>query len=699
MAALWQGLAEGRDGLRPIRRFPTDGFQVHLAGLVPEAELSRASVDELCVEFGTHAAREAWDDACLSSRGVSLERVALILGTSPGDHELSPHEVTERVAATLGIRGPCVTVSTACSSSTNALGIAQDFLAVGVADVVLAGGADVLTPLMFAGFHALGVLSHDKCAPFSFPYGTTLSEGAGFVVLEPDARTLPGGSRSPAPDARAVRVRARLLGYGLSADAFHDTGPDPTGSGVSRAVQSALRQAGLSPDAIGYVNAHGTGTSANDPAEWRALSRVFGERARGLPVSSTKSVLGHAQAAAGALELIATILCMERGVLPQTLHFSRPRQHAPDDPVGQAQPRACRYQHALSTNSAFGGANAALVIAAPAAPRPEAERLARPVFIAGVAALGAHGSCGAELLARLDAGAPLPRGPVPEGVFGRLAQLADPRRLDPSSRYLLGAAALALEDAGVKRISGSLRDRTGCFAGITRISPHSIADMRRSIEARGMPFLSATAFSRMVLNAPLGTCSKLLSLRGPTSTISTGSGSGLLAMAYAAEWLRSRDDAELMLAAGLDELPRESTLDIAEGAACAVLTCEAAPARPRFLGWGIAGPGRLRDAVARALATAQLTARDIDLAIGAGDPGLDDESSRRRIDAAATFGACDGFGSAACLVAATAWVRAGKAENVLVTADGRSASCAVVVSAAARALPASPDREAECNTN
>jgi len=684
LGALWRGLAEGRDGLRPIRRFSTQGLPPHLAGIVPGFETSSASSDELCVEFALSAAREARADAGLDRHALGPGRLALVMGTSPGDHELDAHELTERVGALLGIDGPRVTVSTACSSSTNALGIARDLLASGVSDAVLAGGADVLTPLMFAGFHALGVLTPQKCAAFSFPSGTSLGEGAGFVVLEAAA-----GRRA---------ARARLLGYGLSCDAFHDTSPDPTGSGVARALRAALAQAGVAPAEVGYVNAHGTGTSANDPAEWRALLQVFGERARRLPVSSSKGLLGHAQAAAGALELITTLLARERGLVPQTLHFTRPRQLAPDDPVAQQQPRACRYRFAVSTNSAFGGANAALVIAAAEDQQLAAPRLARPVFVAGVGALGAHGSDGGELLARLDAQAPLASGRVDEQACSRLALPADPRSLDPSSRYLLAAATLALADAGLRRVPGQLRDRTGCIAGITRISPQGIAGIRRSIEQRGMPFLSATAFSRMVLNAPLGSCAKLLGLRGPTSTVSIGAGSGLFAMAHAAEWLQSRADAELMLAAGLDELPAGSAHGTAEGAACAVLSCEAGPGRPRLAGWGISGPARMPEAISRALAAAALEASDVDLGIGcAGAFTL----GKRRLDPAATFGASDGFGSALALVAAALWLRAGPARHALVTAGGSSASCALVLSAAAPGLTpvAAPGRGDACAAN
>jgi 3-oxoacyl-[acyl-carrier-protein] synthase II len=709
--ALWRGIAEGRDGLRPIRRFSTEGFRVQLGGLVPEREASSASADVLCLEFATWAAREAWQESGWLEGELEPERIALVLGTSPSDRQLAAHELSERLGDELAVKGPRVTVSTACSSSTNALGIAADLLDAGMADVVLAGGADVLTPLLFAGFHALGVLCLDKCAPFSFPHGTSLGEGAGFVVLEP-AR------------ARARRrVRARLLGYGLSCDAFHDTAPDPTGAGVARALVGALRHAALAPDRIGYVNAHGTGTSANDPAEWRALLRVFGERAQRLPVSSSKSMLGHAQAAAGVLELCATILALERGRLPQTLHFTRPRQHAPGDPV-IGEPRVCACRYAVSTNSAFGGANAALVVAVPGLPaqvaagltegveagfaqasearsagqvEPRARRLGeRAVYVAGLGVLGSHGSSTLELARHLDDGVALATGALPERALDGVAWPADPHRLDPSTRYLLGATTLALADAGLRRLTGSLADRTGCIAGITRVSPQCIDEIERSIEARGLPRLSANAFSRMVLNAPLGSCAKVLALRGPASTVSIGPGSGLFAIVYAARWLATRRDTAFMLGAGLDEhglskpaadgmTPAPAGVD---GAACLVLSAEAGSGHPRLSGCGIGGPGDFRSAVEGALAGAGVRIDDVDVCIG---PACARVPARRRIEPATVFAASQSFSSAASLAVAAFWLRSGRARHALVVAGGGSATVAVLLSAAVfSADPAKP---------
>jgi 3-oxoacyl-[acyl-carrier-protein] synthase II len=414
-------------------------------------------------------------------------------------------------------------------------------------------------------------------------------------------------------------------------------------------------------------------------------------------------MLGHAQAAAGALELCATILAMERGRLPQTLHFTHPRRHAPTDPVPSAEPRASGYRYAVSTNSAFGGANAALVVAAPeVAPRREPVA-ARPVFIAGVAALGSHGASALALARHLDDREALARGALSDAALDGVAWPADPHRLDPSTRYLLGAVTLALGDAGLRRLTGSLADRSGCFAGITRVSPCSIDEIRRSIRERGLARLSATAFSRLVLNAPLGSCARLLALRGATSTVSIGAGSGLFALVYAARWLATRQDTLLMLGAGLDELPlspeagggsRNHARAGADGAACVVLSPVAAPGRPRLAGYAIGGPGSFQSTAERALASAGVD--ELDVCIGPAEAAA---SARRHVDPAPVFGDSQSFASAASVVVAASWLRAGRARHALVCAGGASATVAAVFSAAPEAPSPRATEEDACTAN
>lgn len=629
---LWSAIAEGRDGIQPIRRFCTDDFSVHLGATVPGTESRGSSartdaVTGLSAEYALDAAREAWAQAAVDVAKLPPERIGLVVGTSLLHVEKGLHRLTENLADTFSMRGPRLTVSTACSSSTNALGLARQLIASGTVDLALAGGMDVLTPEVFAGFHALGILNANPCAPFSRSMGTTLGEGAGFVVLESAAHAR----------RRGCDVIAALSGYGLSGDAYHETAPDPSGAGVARAFAGALSDAGLAADRIGYVNAHGSGTIANDAAEWSGIRKVVGAHAAVLPVSSLKGSFGHAQGAAGVLEAIVTIMAMRRGLIPQTHNLDVPRPQGPPDPVGDGKPRRCDYKHAATLNSAFGGSNAAVILSPPHFESPARTR--SQLSVLGVGVVGPHGLDVETFVSSQVRNVPDSR-TVPAFDIDRLVPTADPRGLDKMSCFLTAAVAGALADAGVV-VKGELRNRTGLVVGVVRPSPSSQHEFGASIERRGLPHLSATAFARVVLNAPGGTCSKLLSLKGPNLTLTTGRGSGLSAIVCAAELLASRDDADVMVAAGADEAlpdgwpgPKE---EITEGAACLVLGRQAntavasEPPSICLAGWGMAGPDRADEACAAALAMAKMCQKDVDciFAVGIDDVGtfMDDRNA------------------------------------------------------------------------
>jgi 3-oxoacyl-[acyl-carrier-protein] synthase II len=679
--ALWAAVEAGRSGIGPLRRFSTDGLPVSIAATVPGRETAPATA-ELALELALAAAREALDGARL--RDAPLGRVALVLGVSAdlGSATVLPHHLTRSLADALGVGGPRLTVSTACTSSTNAVGLGRDLLRAGEVDQVLAGGVDVLTRSLFAGFHACGVLGPRPCAPFSAPEGMTLGEGAGFVVLE----------RRGDAEARGARPRATVLGYGLSGDAYHETTPHPRGEGVARALRGAIADAGLDPDAVGYVNAHGTGTAANDGAEWIAIREVFGARAATLPVSSTKGHLGHAQAAAGVLEAIATVLAMERGRVPPTLNFAGPRALAPADPVGEGLPRPHDYDVALTTNSAFGGSNCAVVVGRPRAASVGAGAR-RPIALSGAAALGPAGAGLDELLAAALGGRAAGPWGAPLGLdLCRYLRGADPRGLNPAAVNLTAAATLALADAGVPSLNGGLRDRAGLVVGTTRGSPSSSREFYDSLEARGIARVSATAFSRVVLNASQGSCAKLLSIRGPQTTLTAGASSGLVAVVVAAELLASRADVDLVIAGATeerDDSPRSADAEAgAEGAACVVLG-----AGPDHLGeidvagWALAGPGGLGRATATALGRAGLAAVEVGAVFGRGAEratlGQGGAPDALHVDPALAVGSLGGLAAAVACAAAAAWlrragVRPGEAALAVDPGDG-TASAALVL--------------------
>ncbi|MGA3142193.1 MAG: beta-ketoacyl-[acyl-carrier-protein] synthase family protein [Verrucomicrobiota bacterium] len=282
------------------------------------------------------------------------------------------------LARELGVQGLSTTVVTACSASTAAMALAADLIRCGMLDAALAGGADAFSTSTLAGFEGLKATSEGKCAPFSKPFGLNLGEAAAFVFLE----SLTSARK------RQVAIQAEILGSGMSNDAFHCSAPEPAGRGLATAMQRALADAGLSPEQISYINAHGTGTEANDKAEAKAVRKVFGAQAERTPISSTKSMVGHCLGAAGAVEAIAGIVCAKSGVLPPTANFTGPREGCALDCVPEAGRAWLAPQVFLSNNSAFGGHNASVVLSVSISPSPPSKEerggVRRPIIQAQI---------------------------------------------------------------------------------------------------------------------------------------------------------------------------------------------------------------------------------------------------------------------------------------------------------------------------
>lgn len=381
----WSGLIEGRCGIRKLELFDTSSHRTNLAAWIDDSgytypflsrtERRRTSRAD---RFALLAAREAVDDAEMQDSDLASERTAVVLGAgasglfeaegwyrqlvrqgTPGrPSQLINHfsdAVADHLAQHFAIRGIRSTVVTACSSSAAAIGQASDLLRFRLADVVVTGGSDVLAELTYAGFNALRVVDPGPCRPFDRERnGLTLGEGAAILLLE----------RRESAERRGARAYCQLAGYGLTADAHHMTAPEPSGKAGARTIVAALAAAGLSPDRVDYVNAHGTATVHNDRAEAAALKLVFGERAKSdLPVSSIKGAIGHCLCSAGGMEAAATALAIARGVAPPTLNYQTPDPDCELDVVPN-RARQVPIRAALSTSFAFGGNSACLALTA-----------------------------------------------------------------------------------------------------------------------------------------------------------------------------------------------------------------------------------------------------------------------------------------------------------------------------------------------
>jgi 3-oxoacyl-[acyl-carrier-protein] synthase II len=367
--AYWDGIRAGVCAIRPLTLIDPEGFRCRIAGEVVEpipGSRRRSRADRLALA----AAREALDDAGLVRR--ERGEAALIVGAVGGGmlegedwywahrrpeqarrgaralRSILPGSHAAVLAHQLGLGGPRETIVTACSSGAASLAVAADLIADGVVSLALAGGADALTRICFMGFNALRLLDPAPCRPFDRQRrGMSIGEGAAFVVLE-DAEHA---------RARGARVYAELAGHGMTTDGFHVTSPHPEGEGMARAMRLALARGRLEPRAVGYVNAHGTGTVQNDRIEARAVRAVFGEGR--LLISSTKSMIGHTMAAAGSLEAVATILAIVTETVPPTVHLATPDPEVPFDCVPD-RAREVTLESAISNSFGFGGQNVTL---------------------------------------------------------------------------------------------------------------------------------------------------------------------------------------------------------------------------------------------------------------------------------------------------------------------------------------------------
>jgi 3-oxoacyl-[acyl-carrier-protein] synthase II len=379
LSVFWKNLLAGVCGIRPIALFDPSAYRTQTAGevleipdgfLTPSERRRMSRADRM----GVAAARDALAASGLDLSREDPSRLGVILGGGTSgliDSETFfemylrgrrarpskvlnhlPDSITDRIAQRFGFVGVKSTITTACSSSANAMGYAFDAIRAGLADVIVTGGSDVLARLTYGGFNSLRSVDPEPCRPFDRERkGLSIGESAGILVFEEEERAR----------RRGAPVVAEFLGYGVTSDAFHMTAPDPSGTAGGRTIKAALENAGVNAEDVDYVNAHGTATPQNDQAEARGLRQVFGDRARRIPVTSIKSMVGHCLSAAGAIEAAALALSLAHGVVPPTVHY-RERDPECDVDIVANQSREVSIACGISISLAFGGNNAALVM-------------------------------------------------------------------------------------------------------------------------------------------------------------------------------------------------------------------------------------------------------------------------------------------------------------------------------------------------
>ena len=478
------------------------------------------------------------------------------------------HALADVIAKEFGFQGPKCVISTACAASANAVGYGADLIRSGKYDYMLVGGADPLSVFSFAGFLSLRALDEEACSPYGESRGINLGEGAAFLLLESEAHA----------KKRGAKAYGQILSYGLTADAYHPTAPDPGGAGAIRAMKAALSRAGLTPEGITYINGHGTGTKANDKAERIAFKTVFRDQAAPPPMSSSKGAIGHTLGAAGAQECVISLMALQAQLLPPTVGMqAAPAGSGESVPAPMAAPagkdeidfvpaagRGARLETVLSNSFAFGGNNCSLAIGplSQAAVKEHGRRQDR-IVITGKAACSVGGESVSQLFETFREGRrDLERVDLP----GRSGQLRGVRRMpdlkkyvnprtvrrtDTITRYTLAVGKMVLEDAGI-RVGRENCERIGLVFATGTGPLGTIAEIDEKIITQGISSISLSEFPNAVFNAPAGQFCIANMVKGPVSAISEGSASFLTGLHYACELLKN-DMADAMVVIGADE--------------------------------------------------------------------------------------------------------------------------------------------------
>ena len=387
---LWDGLLSGKSGIRPITHFDASAFSCQIAATVPDFDPIALGIDakdsrkmDTFIQYGIVAANEAIAHAAFDRNTLNPHRVGVLIGSgiggigfiekncesllNSGPRRISPffipgaiiNMISGHVAIIHDFRGPNLAVATACTTGAHSIGLAARSIAYGEADVMIAGGAEyATTPLGVGGFCALRALSTRNDAPeaASRPFdhardGFVLGDGAGVLVLEEYEHA----------KQRGATIYAELAGFGMSGDAYHMTSPTEDGSGAAACITAALQDAGLNPEDIDYINAHGTSTKLNDYCETLAIKKALGEHAFHVAISSSKSMTGHLLGAAGALEAVISALAIQNSIAPPTLNLDNPDPDCDLDYIPH-QARDLSIRACLSNSFGFGGTNGALVL-------------------------------------------------------------------------------------------------------------------------------------------------------------------------------------------------------------------------------------------------------------------------------------------------------------------------------------------------
>lgn len=580
---VYKNLFEGKSGIRKIALKSPNcndvgsfGY-IKLVGQDDFFESNELPYDK-GIELALRAAKECIDDSKINERNISEYRKGICVGTSQGgmlsgdkfhkqwirdglestDPKLLKqyplHAISDILAKKFCFKGVKSTISTACAASGNAVGFGYDMIKSGKYDVMLVGGSDTIVPFSFGGFRSLKALDPNNCKPYSNSSGINLGEGAAFFILEDYE-----GAKE-----RGAKIDVEVIGYGLSADAYHQTAPDIAGGGATRAIQLAMDLSGVTKDDISYINGHGTGTTANDKTETKAYMKLFKDYIDKIPMSSIKGSIGHCLGAAGAVECAASIIAIENSKLPPTINFDekikKEINHVPNKSID------CECNVVLSNSFAFGGNNCCLALAKldntyKGVPYEEKE-----IVITGIGCAGVGGAdieaifktfddqkiCISDVTGYSTDNLQCKQsGIMPDIDYKKYIPSALLRRIDEVTKLTITSGKQALNDSKLKIVQSNM-NRIGVIYATATGPLETIERINRAIITSGFDDVNPADFPNSVINAAPGNFCIANSLKGPTSTLSTGGTSALVAFSYACELIRS-GQADVIVVVSADE--------------------------------------------------------------------------------------------------------------------------------------------------
>lgn len=573
-------LFPGKSGLTKHQFAYLDGNVKAMSGVLKENIGVHTFFDKYQIKYDRASNLALYaSDECIIESGIlnfdlDNEEVGVVVGTSLGGmlsadifhtswiekgiekadgeyiRQYPLHAVADVLAKNYNFCGPKSVISTACSSGANAVGLGADFLRDGLCQAVLVGGVDPISRFSFAGFSALKAIELEHCKPYSGSTGINIGEGAAFFLLESYEHAR----------KRKAKIIADIKGYGLSADAYHPTAPDLSGNGAVRSMNMALKEAGYTINDISYINGHGTGTPANDQAETKAW-KAFCREDKKIPLISNKASVGHCMGAAGAVEIAFSLLSIEKGMIPPTIHFKE------QDMEIDFVPNKAREENikgVLSNSFAFGGNNCSVIVSKhDSSAEKVMERDVDDIVITGMGCLGVGGANIEELFQTFENGTDCIKelntagkeyhakyiGDFPQILYKKYIPSAILRRIDNVTKLVMVSGREALSSSGLI-VTPSISHRIGVIYGTGTGPLETIETVSRNMIVHGMQGVNANFFPNTVLNAAPGHFSISNMLKGVTSTISAGSISGLEAFIYAVILLKeNKADAIVVLSA------------------------------------------------------------------------------------------------------------------------------------------------------